>query len=791
MSARVFSRFETWVFCETGSVYRAGRLWRDADGEFGHLELGKAIYALPADATNLELGKLRNGKVNVKGVTESGYFEPVICSTKGLNWSEQSLGQDLQRVLGELSEEFDVETVVTKDKGYSKDQASLVGGSYIHLIGPSSHVSAAELHLVSLLDLYGLSMSGEAPKFVECFDLDAHSLLPLVIGVDMANIRHVSSTYKTEVRVPSLVLPFKGQDGEYRKPQVHLSGKIQSLALSAKEALLETVEKSGSSTYYHKLSNVSPGKLLFIQQHYSSEIVRLMIKYRSFIRITDSFVEFQSPCLTLLNTVVKVFSINVLHQIVEVQIALDSGFTFTDEMVRLIASNGNGGPLVAAKSSNHEDQLLLIGNHSNIPGKSATSSGTSAIIYHLSKILNALPPNSLRQLKAVFELHSDYEEFISGKKNGKVTRIMETVPCLIKLEKLEEDDNLFLTLIADGLEAFSNTFAMVINELPAEESFFVPEVYHRPVIGAGGSIIQATMKRYNVFVRFSNSFFLPQNDLSHARYDNVIIRCPFKNVSTISDAKKELNSLAREYGDTQPRTFVKLSPGQYRFMLSSTPHKGAQTIGEIEKNYNVYIIFPFEEPPEKYLLEIRGNADNSLQAAKELIKTCFGIERELNLDKPFEATHQFYSNIVTNFKKTMEIEVTSSNNSVRMTYEQGNPSVTRAMDILVDFLEECGYVIVSKDLVLDFIVPNSSQDTTDSNSDPKRLTSANQASFAVSEHLRASLPTNPGKSRYLGPQVQSQRPLNRQSNISANAPGDVYLTNPSYPMYGQRQFPHY
>lgn len=104
--------------------------------------------------------------------------------------------------------------------------------------------------------------------------------------------------------------------------------------------------------------------------------------------------------------------------------------------------------------------------------------------------------------------------------------------------KLEEDDNLFLILIADSLSEFSNTFAMVINELPAEESFFVPEVYHRPVIGAGGSIIQATMKRYNVFVRFSNSFFLPQNDLSHARYDNVIIRCPFKNVSTIQRLKE-------------------------------------------------------------------------------------------------------------------------------------------------------------------------------------------------------------------------------------------------------------
>lgn len=765
-------------------MYRSGRLWKIAEGELSRLTLREAIYSLPPDASNVEVIDLGNRVFDVKGVTESGYFEPMTCLTSQMDCHEASIGQDLKRNFDSLSNEFDVEIVVTQDAVYSRDQKRSTKGSlFVHLLGLSSHVSAAEAHLASLIELYEDSKSGAVPRFVECFDLEAYSLLPQVIGVDMANLRHVLSTYKTQVRVPSLILPYKD-----RKAQIHLSGEIHSLVLSAKDALMEVMERSQSSVYYFKLSNVSPGKLSFIKNYYPSEMARLMIKYRSFIRVTDSCIEFQSPCLTLLNSVVKVFTINVLHQIVEVQITLHSDFAFTDDMIRLIVSNEKGGPLNAMKITDHEDQLLLIGNHSTVHDNLAANKKNSDIIYHLAMILRALPPNSLKQLRAVFELHSDYEEFISGKKNGKVTRIMESAPCLIELEKLEEDDNLFLVLIADSLSEFSNTFAMVINELPAEESFFVPEVYHRPVIGAGGSIIQATMKRYNVFVRFSNSFFLPQNDLSHARYDNVIIRCPFKNVSTISEAKRELNLLAREYGDLQPRTFIKFSPGQYRFMLSTSFHKGAQIIGEIEKTYNVYVIFPFEEPPENYLLEIRGNADNSMQAAKELVKTCFGIERELKVNKPISLTSDVYNSIITPFKQNMKIEATFSENTVRLTYEQGNSSVTSAMDLLTNFLEKRNLRILSKDVIVDFIISNN-HDTYDPSFNSDGSTSGMNSNFEVGEYYQPMLSSGAigGKNRL--PQVQARRFANVQNSLNARN-ADYNLAKHPYPVYNQQQFPN-
>ncbi|QLQ79736.1 hypothetical protein HG537_0C03850 [Torulaspora globosa] len=701
MNVRIFSQFETSIFCDAAFVCRTGRLWRGLDKRFKGIDAEQAIYSIPSDAGDIELvnGGPLKWIYTATGVAEGGYVEPAIWITSELNVKENSLVKFFRTSLDELAEEFDVEIVA--------DRKNEADGYNLYLIGLESQVLTAEAHFRTLLELCQASTDGGPKVFVDYFDLDGYSFIPLVVGVDMANMRHLSRTYRTQVRLPPLISHFSSSEGDERRPQILLSSDVHSLVLAAKKAILATVETSRSSIYYHRLENVSPGKLLFIRKYYTSELKRLIIKYQSFIRVTDSYVEFQAPCSTLLNSVIKVFTINILHQIVEIQVTLHDDHSCTDDMIRAIVSDRECGPILAMKLPGTESQFVLVKNHSLLQVDTATCKTgrpkSNEVMFHLSLILRALPQRSLRQLRAIFELHTDYEEFISGKKNGKVTRIMETIPCLIKLEKFPEDDNLFLILTADNFNDFSSTFFMVLNELPAEESFFIPELYHRPVIGAGGSVIQATMKKYNVFVRFSNSFFLPQNDLSHIRYDNVIIRCPYKNVSTILEAKTELNSLARGYGNTQTRILLRFSPGQYRYMLSFK--RGAQMIGEIEKNYSVYIMFPFEEPPNDYHLEIRGS-DNPAEAARELIKTCFGIERELKLNKPIKPTDDLYNSIVVPFKHVMQIEVTFSKSTVRLTYEQGNSSLPKAIEILTDYLKSLNLRIVSKEVIVDFIVAN-------------------------------------------------------------------------------------
>ena len=212
---------------------------------------------------------------------------------------------------------------------------------------------------------------------------------------------------------------------------------------------------------------------------------------------------------------------------------------------------------------------------------------------------------------------------------------MELSACLIQLEMEEEDDNLYLNLVSDSFSDFIKSFKDVMNEFPAEESFFIPEVYHRPIIGTGGSLIQATMRKHNVFIQFSNSFNFPQNRISMVRYDNVIIRCPRKNKANICLAKRELKDIVQEYNNLQSRTPIRFSNGQYRHVLNVNGEKNI--IGQIEKNENVYIVIPLEQPLDANLqLSIRGNDENTLKAANELVNGAFGHEYELRIDKPID-----------------------------------------------------------------------------------------------------------------------------------------------------------
>ena len=46
---------------------------------------------------------------------------------------------------------------------------------------------------------------------------------------------------------------------------------------------------------------------------------------------------------------------------------------------------------------------------------------------------------------------------------------------------------------------------LVEQELPAAISFYIPDRYHKRIIGIGGHHIQSIMRKHSVFVKFSNA----------------------------------------------------------------------------------------------------------------------------------------------------------------------------------------------------------------------------------------------------------------------------------------------
>ncbi|KAK9387804.1 hypothetical protein V1515DRAFT_586153 [Lipomyces mesembrius] len=173
-------------------------------------------------------------------------------------------------------------------------------------------------------------------------------------------------------------------------------------------------------------------------------------------------------------------------------------------------------------------------------------------------------PSESHQVRFRVELSVDQREFIAGKKNGKVNRIMSTAHVWIKFEPFNEY-NFFVDLVSTNYAAALFGMQLLEEELPAEISFYIPEAYHRSIIGTGGQQIQTLMRKYNVFVKFSNAFEQVSDLGIVSRIDNVVIRCPAKNADSLLPAKHEIHEIVQylENQPNQPQTQQAPQPQQH------------------------------------------------------------------------------------------------------------------------------------------------------------------------------------------------------------------------------------
>lgn len=140
------------------------------------------------------------------------------------------------------------------------------------------------------------------------------------------------------------------------------------------------------------------------------------------------------------------------------------------------------------------------------------------------------------------ELATDHREFISGKKNGKINKIMEHCGVRIRFEPFNEY-NFLIDVLGTELDAALQGLGLLQEELPAEMSFHVPEAYHKRIIGVGGKNIQRIMKKFGVYVKFSNAEEFAALGGYMDNDDNVIARTPSKNSSNLENLKNSVMEL--------------------------------------------------------------------------------------------------------------------------------------------------------------------------------------------------------------------------------------------------------
>lgn len=229
------------------------------------------------------------------------------------------------------------------------------------------------------------------------------------------------------------------------------------------------------------------------------------------------------------------------------------------------------------------------------------------------------------QMALSMELGNQHNDFLSGKKNGKIIKILNQLGQIptIKFKYLNNYNFLINTSIRIGAgikdKQVLSVFDLLVKsvnlielELPAEMQFNIPEVFHKSIIGNGGSIIQSIMKKYNVFVKFSSSSYGTKKKSDEVKRDkilymfkrnnNVLIKCPMKNLKNILFVKYELDQLVSQccqnrcpslngIAATYNTVGFSLLKSHYLTLIKKN-NFNLNFVSELESELNTFIDFP-------------------------------------------------------------------------------------------------------------------------------------------------------------------------------------------------------
>lgn len=136
------------------------------------------------------------------------------------------------------------------------------------------------------------------------------------------------------------------------------------------------------------------------------------------------------------------------------------------------------------------------------------------------------------------ELSKELEDFLCGKKNGKINRIIKETGTKINIFV----SNVMTIYISGQSKNVSSAITVIENEFPEELAFYLSERHHKRIIGFGGKNIQRIMKKHGVYIKFMSEYERIQNNYT----GNVVVKTPRKNIDALERMKKEILLLADE-----------------------------------------------------------------------------------------------------------------------------------------------------------------------------------------------------------------------------------------------------
>ncbi|KAI8816580.1 uncharacterized protein EV422DRAFT_544807 [Fimicolochytrium jonesii] len=227
----------------------------------------------------------------------------------------------------------------------------------------------------------------------------------------------------------------------------------------------------------------------------------------------------------------------------------------------------------------------------------------------------------IRDTKFQVELAMEHKDFINGKKNGKINKITKTSGCRVSFQENFNEWNMLIDLCNSTPGRCVEGLGMLEDELPAEISFHVPEAFHKRIIGVGGKNIQRIMKKWAVYVKFSNAEEYAQLGGYFKNMDNVIARTPAKNSANLGHAKASIMELTGEM--SKPTLTVALSiPRQlHRFVVGPR----AVYLNDITQSTGAELAFPRRESGADEV-EVVGTESAVISASNRLRDLVPGVQ---------------------------------------------------------------------------------------------------------------------------------------------------------------------
>ncbi|KAK3940630.1 KH domain-containing protein [Diplogelasinospora grovesii] len=282
--------------------------------------------------------------------------------------------------------------------------------------------------------------------------------------------------------------------------------------------------------------------------------------------------------------------------------------------------------------------------------------------------------HSQYQIRVKIELANEHKEFVSGKKNGKINKIMGQSNVQIMFDNFGEY-NFNIDVLASSYESMKQGLSLVEQEMPASISFHVPDQYHKRIIGIGGQHIQRIMKKHSVFVKFSNAMDrggMGRED-DDSTVDNVICRTPARNAQNLELVKSEILEMVDRADSEFTSQIVNVDRLYHRQLLVRLPE-----IEDLEKQWNCKIVFPSTEQAsdEVTVTGPQWQVPMCVDAFLGMVpdKHEVVMERAPALIKFLESP-DFVHNFVPKLKSQYEVEVTVHENVEDRT-EDGAPTVT-------------------------------------------------------------------------------------------------------------------